>query len=64
MYKRGGKNGLQVAAVGERTTERMSIATWIVCGLVIVEYTTNTAAKFLFGEKVEPFAARLLTEFM
>ncbi len=54
---------MQVAAYGERTTERMSIATWIVCGLVIMEYTTNTAAKFLFGEKVEPDTAQLLTEF-
>ncbi len=61
--REGGNNGLQVAAYGERTTERMSIATWIVCGLVIMEYTTNTAAKFLFGEKVEPDTAQLLTEF-
>ena len=52
--KRGGsKNGLQVAAVGERTTERMSIATWIVCGLPVVEYTANSVAKFPFGEKME-----------
>jgi hypothetical protein len=55
---------LQVAAIGERTKERMSMATWIVCGQVIVEYTTNTAAKFLFRKKVEPFTARLLIEFM
>ncbi|MGB2862549.1 MAG: hypothetical protein WBC05_04415 [Sedimentisphaerales bacterium] len=31
----------------------MSIATWIVCGLVIVEYTANSVAKFPFGEKTE-----------
>ncbi len=42
----------------------MSIATWIVCGLVIVEYITNTTAKFPFGEKVEPIAARLLAGFL
>jgi hypothetical protein len=36
--KEGGDNkGLQVAAYGERTTERMSIAAWIVCGFLIVE---------------------------
>jgi len=54
---------LQVAAEGERTTERMSIATWIVCGLVILEYTANSTAKFPFGIKDEPITARLLTEF-
>ena len=45
-------------------TECISIVTWIVCGLVIAEYTTNIAAKFLFGEKVEPNTALLLTEFL
>ena len=55
----GSSNGLQEAAYGERTTERMSIATWIVFGLLIVEYTTNAAAKFLFREKVELITARL-----
>jgi hypothetical protein len=40
----------------------MSIATWIVCGLEIVEYTTITAAKFPFGKKVGQITARLLTE--
>jgi hypothetical protein len=29
---------LQEAACGERTTERMSIATWFVCRPVITEY--------------------------
>ncbi len=53
VKERGGNNGLQVAAYGERTTERMSIATWIVCGLLIVEYTTNSVAKFPFDEKTE-----------
>lgn len=55
---------MQVAAIGERTTERMSIATWIVCGLVITERTTNSAAGFPFDIKVEPITARLLTEFL
>jgi len=31
----------------------MSIATLIVCGLLIVEYTTNSVAKFPFDEKTE-----------
>lgn len=43
---------MQVAAYGERTTERMSIAAWIVRGLVIVEYPTDTAAKFPFGKSL------------
>ena len=55
---------MQEAAYGERTTERMSIATWIVYGLEIVEYTAITAAKFPFGIKVEAITARLLTEFL
>jgi hypothetical protein len=32
--------------------ERMSIATWIVCGRVIAERMTNSAAKFPFGKKL------------
>jgi len=55
---------LQVAAYGERTTERMSVATWAVCGLVITERTANSAAKFPFGIKVEPITVRLLTGFL
>ena len=51
---------MQVAAYGERTTERMSVATWTVCGLVITERT----AKFPFGIKVEQITVRLLTGFL
>ena len=45
---------MQVAAYGERTTERMSAATQTVCGLVITERTANSDAKFPVGMKVEP----------
>lgn len=55
---------MQEAAYGERTTERMSIAAWTVCELVIMECTANSAAKFPFGIKVEAITARLLTEFL
>lgn len=43
---------MQVAAIGERTTERMSIAAWIVRGMVVVECPTNTNAKFPLGEEL------------
>ena len=42
---------MQEAAYGERTTERMSVATWIICRPLIVEYTINSAAKFPLGER-------------
>jgi hypothetical protein len=45
--------GLQGAAYGERTTERMSIATWFVCRPVITEYAIKTAATFIFCKKVD-----------
>ena len=59
-----GNNGLQEAAYGERTTERMSITTWFVCRLVITEHSLKTAATFLFSEKVEPITTSLSTEFI
>jgi hypothetical protein len=46
--KRGKNKGSQVATYGERKTERMSIAAWIVCGLVFVESSTKIRAKSPF----------------
>lgn len=43
---------MQVAAKGERMKERISIAAWIVHGLVIVDCPTKTAAKIPFGNKL------------
>jgi hypothetical protein len=50
--KEGGNDGLQVAAKGERMKERISIAAWIVHGLVIVDCPIKTAVKFPFGNKL------------
>ena len=43
---------MQEATYGERTTERMSIATWIVCRLVITEYTIILQQHFPFAKKL------------
>ena len=42
---------MQEAAYGERTTERMSIAIWFVCRLVIMEYT-KLQQHFPFAKKL------------
>jgi hypothetical protein len=51
MLMRGGNKGLLGATYGERTMERMSIATWIVCGLVIAEYTIKLQQNSAFAKK-------------
>jgi len=48
----GGNKGLQGAAYGERTTERMSIATWFVCRPVIMEYKTKLQQHSPFAKKL------------
>ena len=44
---------MQGAAYGERTTERMSIAIWIACGLVIEEYTIKLQQHSTFAKKLD-----------
>lgn len=50
---------MQVAAKGERMTERIPIAAWIVCGHAIVEYSTNSTVKKPSVNKVDPVTALL-----